>query len=130
MAFDYFQSGISGYSSTSIDLTKQDFPKQKYSFVTPGKKVESHIWNLFSFSKSYENKTLSFITGINNNTVLTPSEHVNMANETINLISEQISRYPKSSQQSQILNTALDILSKAKEDIDYLTINRNVLLAG
>lgn len=125
-----FQHGISGYSSANLDIVKQDFPTQKYSFVTPGKKVESHVWNLFNFSKSYNNKMLSFVTSIKSNTVLTPMEHAELADSTINLILEEVNKYPQSSQQSQILKNALDILSKAKEDINYLTMNRNVLLAG
>ncbi|WP_252178946.1 hypothetical protein [Endozoicomonas sp. 4G] len=119
-----FKNGLSGISFVNSDFIDKDFPKDKSSFKPSGASVSAHFWKTLEFGRTYEDRQKTYALTLSENAPsLSPAEHNMMTDIALTLLSKHAEEWPEA-------KAALAVLKESKELQEYLTMTRNILVAG
>ncbi|WP_422134860.1 hypothetical protein [Endozoicomonas sp. ALD040] len=119
-----FKNGLSGISFINNDFIDKDFPKNKSSFKPSGKGISAELWKALELGRNYQNREKKYALGLTEKTPsLSPDEHHMMTDMAMSLLSKHAEEWPEA-------KAALAVLKESKELQEYLTMTRNVLVAG
>ncbi|KEQ18880.1 type III secretion apparatus assembly protein SctX [Endozoicomonas numazuensis] len=119
-----FKSGLSGISFVNSDFIDKDFPKDKSSFKPSGDSISAHFWKALEMGRTFQNREKKYALSLTEKSPsLSPDEHHMMRDMALSLLSKKAEEWPE-------VKAALDVLKESKELQEYLTMTRNVLVAG
>ncbi|WOG29335.1 hypothetical protein [Endozoicomonas sp. 8E] len=119
-----FKNGLSGISFVNNDFIDKDFPKDKSSFKPSGEGISAQLWKALELGRNYQNREKKYALGLTEKAPsLSPDEHHMMTDMAMSLLSKHAEEWPEA-------KAALAILKESKELQEYLTMTRNVLVAG
>lgn len=119
-----FKNGLSGISFVNNDFIDKDFPKDKSSFKPSGKSIAAHFWKALEMGRTFQDREKKFALNLTEKAPsLSPDEHNMMTDMALSLLRKHAEEWPEA-------KAALAVLKESKELQEYLTMTRNVLVAG